>query len=379
MKLTEYKKLFFDSGILQFNNGGLSPITRPVHEEIMYWSKRFHEDGFHSDHDYKNRIAWSRGQISQLVDCASDEIALFQSCAWAISQFAFGLKLKSQDEVILYDQEFASNLYPWQSACQRAQAKLVLLKSGPENEISLENIQKRITKNTRVIAISSVQFQTGMPVDLVTLSQLWKDHNILLFVDASQSLGIHPISMKKLGIAGLACGSHKWLNAPVGVGFLAIQKDLAIQFEPIAIGSSTYGECDDASDLECLFKQNAFKFEAGSKQTLEICALGKAVEIIHQVGPEVLRDEAFRIAELIRNEIKKLNYKLHSPFVTSQFISISPARGDNRQLQKYLHDKGVRVPIRGPGVRITPHAFNTDEQASELVEILKKYQNAEMK
>ena len=73
---------------------------------------------------------------------------------------------------------------------------------------------------------------------------------------------------------------------------------------PIAVGATTYGECDDASALECIPKQNALKFEPGAKQTLEICALGKAVEIINQVRPEILRAEAFCLSHIIKNEKK---------------------------------------------------------------------------
>ncbi len=375
MTLAEYKNLFFKSDLLHVNNGGLSPISRPVHEEINHWSKRFFEDGFHSDEDYKIRMEWSRRQLATLVDCEFDEIAFFQSCAWGISQFAFGLSLKKDDEVILFDQEYASNLYPWQTACQRGQARLIILDSGAENEISISQIEKRITPHTKVIAVSSVQFQTGVMIDLEKLAHVCKEKNILLFVDVTQSLGIHPISMKKLNIAGLAGASHKWLNAPVGVGFLAVKKELAIQMNPIAIGATTYGECDDASDLACVPKHNAFKFEPGAKQTLEICALGKSAEIINQVKPEILREEAFRLAEILRSAVQKMSFKIHSPFIQSQFLNISPRSGRNRNLQKFLHDQGIRLPIRGPGVRITIHAFNTDAQIQKCIEILKQFKD----
>ncbi len=373
MTLAEYKSLFFASDILHFNSGGLSPISKPVFEEINHWSKAFYEVGFHSDEDYKNRMSWSRQQLANLVDCQEDEIAFFQSCAWGISQFAFGIDLKKDDEIILFDQEYASNLYPWQSACQRKNAKLIILESDCENEITVSSIENKITPSTKVIAVSSVQFQTGIMIDLEKLSKICQEKNILLFVDVTQGLGIHPISMKKLNLAGLAGASHKWLNAPVGVGFLAVKKELAVKMHPIAVGATTYGECDDASDLECIPKQNALKFEPGAKQTLEICALGKAVEIINQVRPEVLRAEAFRLSHILKNEILKMKFKVHSSFVQSQFINISPLAGDNRTLQKFLHNAGVRLPIRGPGVRITTHAFNTDQQVNAFIEILKQY------
>ena len=378
MNLIEYKNLFFRGKHIHLNHGGLSPISKPVHDEINYWSKRFYEDGFHSDHDYKQRVEWSRSQISKLVDCEPDEIAFFQSCAWGISQFAFGCGLKKDDEVLLFDQEYSSNLYPWQSACKKADAKLVIIESGPNLEVSIKSLVEKITIKTKVITVSWVEYQTGAVFDLEKLSKICKEKNILFFVDATQGLGIHTISFKELSIDGLASASHKWLNAPVGVGFLAIKKKLALKMNPIAIGALTYGECDDPSELECIPKFNALKFEAGAKQVLEINALGKSVEQINAVGTETLKSEAFRYAKILRETMLDLGFEIYSPFEKSdesQFISFSHAnknKVNNKSLQKYFYDSGYHLPIRGPGVRITCHAINIDSDIESFIKLLNK-------
>lgn len=374
MLLAEYKALFCRGKHIHLNNAGLSPISKPVKDEIDHWSQRFYEDGFHSDADYKKRMEWSRGQIAKLVDCEVDEVAFFQSCAWAVSQFAFGINLQKDDEVLVFEQEYSSNLYPWQSACKKAQAHLKILESGPSLEVPLDQILKNISAKTRVITVSWVEYQTGAVVDIQALSDICQQKNILLFVDAMQALGIHQLSFKKLSIDGLACGSHKWLNAPVGVGFLAVKKKLAVQMNPIGVGALTYGECDDPSILECIPKLNALKFEAGARQVLEINALGKSVEIINQVGCDVLKAEAFRFAAMIRTEIEKLNFKVHSPFKNvneSQFVNFT-ANCDNKSLVQYFYNLGFHFSIRGPGVRITPHALNTDEEVQKFIDVLKK-------
>jgi cysteine desulfurase / selenocysteine lyase len=374
MNLAEYKNSFFQKKHVHLNNGGLSPISRPVFDEINYWTKRFFEDGFHSDFDYKQRMEWSRSQVAKLIDCESEEVAFFQSCAWGITQFAFGIDLKKDDEILLYDQEYSSNLYPWQAACKKADAQLIFLESGPNLEMSVDQIAAKITTKTKLITISWVQYQTGAIINLKELSELCQAKNILLFVDATQGLGIHPLSFKDLSIDGLASASHKWLNAPVGVGFLAIKKSLALKMNPIGYGALTYGECDDPSVLECKPKLNALKFEPGAKQVLEINGLGKAIEIINTVGTDILKAEAFRHAKILRDGISNLGFKIHSPFKNSdesQFICFS-GQNDNQVIKKYFHDLGIHLPIRGPGVRVTPHALNSNEDIDFFLQALKK-------
>lgn len=371
MTLSEYKKLFFKSDRLHLNNAGLSPIMKPAQEEINYWANRFYEDGYYSDHDYMARVDWTRQQIAKLVDCDKEEIAFFPSCAGGISQFAFGINLKAAEEVILFDQEYSSNLYPWQQACKKAGAKLIVVDSDVKASVQVDDLIAVITSKTKVIAISYVQFQTGIVMDLEKLSKICQQKGILLFVDAMQAIGLHPISFKNLKLDGLVCGSHKWLNAAVGVAFLIVKKDLVLRLDPIAIGSGTYGTCDDPSDFACEPKRDASRFEPGAKQVLEICSMGRSIEVVQQVGIEVLRIETYRLSAILKEQIKKLGFEVHENFDNkpTQFINFSSGP-QAKALQKYLFDHGVHLPLRGPGVRATPHALNSEDDLNKFVKIL---------
>jgi selenocysteine lyase/cysteine desulfurase len=101
--------------------------------------------------------------------------------------------------------------------------------------------------------------------------------------------------------------------------------------------------------------------------------LGCAIENILKVGVDKIRAEAFHLAEFLRTEIKKLNFKVFSySEQPNQFVNFSSPKG-NKELQNYLQEQGVNVPLRGPGVRVTPHAFNSEDDIKAFVEILKKF------
>ncbi len=371
MMIGDFKKLFFQSDSrMHFNNAGLAPITISAAEKIKYWGQRFYEEGFYTDHDYMNEVAHSRKLLSHIIGCDHEEVAFFQSTAAAVSQLAFQYPLAKNDEVIMWSQEYASHLYPWQEACKRSGAHLVLIDSPENLSTPADLLINAITPQTKVIAISWVQFQTGARTDLEKLSKVTKEKNIFLFVDIIQGLGLHPFNMKEWGVDAVAGGSHKWLFSPVGVGYLALDMKHMDKIKPHNVGAYTFGTCDDPTDLVCLPKKNALKFESGSKQVLEITALGASLEMILKVGVKTIEAETLSLATSLRSGLVKKGYSVHSPFDLenhqSSMVNFIPKKDSADRLRALP----CNFAIRGPGIRLAPAAFNTQTQIERLLSVL---------
>lgn len=386
MTLQEYKKLFVTGAPPNFhmNNAGLAPVMSVAKDEVVRWANRFYQEGFASDSDYMSQMGVARFNLAQLLDCKKEEVAFFQSTSWGVSLFAFGIGLKEGDEVLMWDQEYSSLLYPWQEACKRANANLRLLESPKSLATPIEQLVEAISEKTKVVAISWIQFQTGAQTDIYTLGEICFQKGIYFFVDVMQGAGLYPLSFQKSKASAFAGGSHKWLTSPVGVGYLAVREDLLSKVRPLAIGSSTYGSCDDPSDLTCVPKSTAEKYEAGSKQVLEIVALGKSIEVILQVKPEVLKVEALRLSRNLAQGLLDIGYELSSPnseIGMSAFVNVlvpeKKMKNDKSEILKRLqsHCKAhhLLLPLRGPGIRISPHAFNSDNDIQWTLNCFKSF------
>ena len=360
-----YKKQFSNSKErMHLNNAGLAPISKPARDKILYWGERFYQEGFYTDLDYMNDVFHSRTSLATLIGCDHQEIAFFQSTAGAISQVCFHFPLSSGDQVITWDQEYASNLYPWQEACKRAGAELVIIESEKNFTTPVEKIIEKITSKTKIIAISWVQFFTGAKTDLLSLSKITKEKNIFLFVDVMQGLGLHPFHMKDWGVDAVAGGSHKWLTSPVGVGFLALDLKHMNKIVPHNVGAYTFGTCDDPTDLYCTPKKDALKFEAGSKQVLEITALGASIDLILKTKVATIEKEVTRLSTFLQNELIKKGYKVF--YNHSSIVNFIP-KADSAEKLKGLP---CNFALRGPGVRLSPHAFNSDEEIERILKVL---------
>ncbi|MFN3696856.1 MAG: aminotransferase class V-fold PLP-dependent enzyme [Pseudobdellovibrio sp.] len=376
-KLKFFQSQFFKSDIVHLNNAGLQPICLPAKNKINYWAERFWQEGFLTDHDYMADVKNTRMQLSKLIKCLPEEIAFFTSTAGAINQVAFGIDLKPDDEVLMWDQEYSSHLYPWKAACDACGAKLILVESESDLSTPVENYKAAITDKTKVIAFSWVQFMNGARMShLKELIQYAKSKDIFVFIDIMQGLGFHDFNLWDSGVDAIMGGSHKWLLAPVGVGFLAIRNSLTLKLKPRVIGAYTYGTCDDPSDFACEPKRDASKFEPGSKQVLEITALGAAIELILNVGTKTIENEALRLAQKLREGLSEKHYQVVSPFSQQEihstaFVNFTPTHSVSiGELSQKLNSHKILHAIRGPGIRLTTQAFNTDEQIDFVLSVL---------
>lgn len=372
MTIAYFKSQFYQGKErIHLNNGGLAPISLPARERIHYWADRFYNEGFFTDLDYVENVKRSRVSLSKLIGCDDFEIAFFQSTASAVSQMAMQFPLEPGDEIITWAEEYGSHLYPWQEACKRKNAKLILVNSSENLSTPINLIIEKITDKTKVIALSWVQFLTGARTDIESLGKITSEKGIFFFVDIIQGLGLHPFEMKKWKVDAVAGGSHKWLFSPVGVGYLAIDQKHISKIKPHNVGSYTFGTCDDPTSLECIPKLDALKYEAGSKQVLEITALGESVDLILKTEVANIEKETLRLASLLRSGLEKNHYKVHSPFISddhqSAMVNFIPKANSVEALKSIT----CNFAIRGPGIRLSPAAFTTDEDILKVLSILK--------
>jgi cysteine desulfurase / selenocysteine lyase len=353
------------AGLIHLNNAGLSPISRPAEEIVQHWVKRYREEGMFCNDAYLEAVDAARVSMLKFLDADPGSLAFLQSTAAAVSQIAFQMDLKPGDEVVMWDQEYGSHLYPWQEACRRSGATLVLVPSDTEFATPIGKLLAACGPKTKVIAVSWVQFQTGAVSDIEELAAYAQRHGIWSVVDAFQAIGITPFSFRKSGLDAIVGGSHKWMCSAVGVGYLCIKPERARQLRPHTVGAYTFGTCEDPTDLSCEPKTDALRFEAGSKQVLEILSLGAAADLIRDSGIESMQKEALSLAQMLADGLRGLGYAVtasnglrqKTPIITFTPTEHAPYQSIEDLISAFTRAK-ISYARRGPGLRLAPHAHN---------------------
>lgn len=310
----------------------------------------------------------TRRKLAHFIGADGDEVSFFQTTASALSQVALGLTLSPSDEILIWDQEYPSNFYPWNRAAEKNNAKLIQVES--ENwQTPVKNILNRVTKKTRVIAVSWVQYQTGAVTDLQALSAALKGRNIWLVADVIQGVGVRPIDFHQSGFDVFCGGSHKWLCSSYGAGYMAIKKARIPELAPYEVGAMTYGNPDTVKKTTNLPKPDSSRYEPGSKAMVEVIAMQASLDLLQSCGIENIFNESVRLADLLANGLRD-HYQVINNGPIVNFAPENPA--ELNAIIKKLDEAKVSYAKRGPGIRLSVHAYNRDSEIERVVNLLSK-------
>jgi selenocysteine lyase/cysteine desulfurase len=223
------------------------------------------------------------------------------------------------------------------------------------------------------VAVSWVQFQTGSIIDLVRLGERCHEQGAFLVVDAIQGLGQLPFQFDSLPVDFVAGGSHKWLCSLNGQGFFAAKPDFMKELRPISVGGGTFNRFGTFADPGAEMESSARRFEPGGFGFVPVLALGASVSLIERVG--VLAIEA-RIRELsgrLRKGILDLELDLVTPFEQAGGItSLRLALVQESVFLRKCEEARVALVKRGSFIRISPHAFCSENEVDRILDLLKE-------
>ena len=341
--------------------------------------------------------AATRRELAGLISAGEDEIALVESTTQGLTIAAEALPLTRGDRVLVPDLEFLQVALPW---LQKQKSVGIEVDPVPNRggEVRIEDIAERIGVRTRVLAISSVQWSNGYRVDLGALGALCRERRVWLVVDAIQQLGAMPIDVAATPMDFLACGGHKWLNAPFGCGFLYVKREVQaalrrplagyLSLETPAGGWGKYFETPTISPLrEFKAVEEAKAFEVGGTGNYPGAAgLGASVGMIREVGPRRIGEYIVGLTDRLIEGLDRIGVEVVTPRARenrSGIVTFSVGTAEeNVALAERLAEAGVLVSVRYTsgvgGVRVSCHFFNNRADVDRLLELVAREKKGEL-
>jgi selenocysteine lyase/cysteine desulfurase len=354
----------------------MSPLSDPVKKAMADAVEQMSHLGSEAYEQIRERTTASlRQDLGRLVNAEPDEIAFVENTSSGINLIANSLPLESGNSVLLCDTEFPSNVYPWQNL-ERYGVKTQIVPSH-DGGLRLNEIDRARTKDTRVIAVSAVQFFSGKREDLHFLGSYCADHDLWLIVDAMQAAGIVPLDMKEMRIHALAAGGHKALMGPPGQGFVAIKQDLIEQMTPSYVGPLSFEDWDRWLVYSRTPRSGALRFDLGTSNLAGMVGLQASVRLLLDLGIEEICAWVTQLSDLAIAQLKQNGYKIVTPEATSNHAHIVTfSVGSNPEpYVAALREEGIvlrsHYDASGNGfLRISSHAYNTKEEVLRVGNVL---------
>ncbi|MGR8942282.1 MAG: aminotransferase class V-fold PLP-dependent enzyme, partial [Gammaproteobacteria bacterium] len=203
--------------LIYFNHAAVAPWPARTRRAVAEFAEQNCRYGAAFYPDWLKKEGLLREQLQALINAPSaDDIALVKNTSEALSFVAYGLEWRAGDNIVSSNEEFPSNRLPWESlAAQGVELRQADLYSAASPE---EALFAAVDRNTRLLTISSIQFATGLRLDIERIGAFCKQRGILFCVDAIQSIGAVRFDVQACQADFVMADGHKWMFGPEGLG-----------------------------------------------------------------------------------------------------------------------------------------------------------------
>jgi selenocysteine lyase/cysteine desulfurase len=323
-----------------------------------------------------HRLNDARKIGAQLLNCRPDEVSFVGPTSLALSFVAAGLSFRKGDNILIYHDDYPSNVYPWLALAEKG-VEVRLLNTRGLGVIRPKDVMGQVDENTRLVALASCHFISGFRLEHQAIGKFLRERGILFCLDAIQTLGAFPTTVEHVDF--LAADAHKWLLGPCGAGIFYVRRELQEKLNPPVYGWHNVRCPNYVAQEKIEYRDGAAKFEAGTHNLIGLTGLIAAMELALEIGVENISAELQRKREWLMPALRAKGFSVLNADAkmenTGGITSFFQAGKDLASLHRKLVEAGVVASLRTDRkgqnyIRLSPHFYNTDAELQRVVELL---------
>lgn len=363
--------------------GGIAALSAPVVSAAQAWMDAFASDGAAAFPAWATQQDQLRSDLASLIGAHAQDIAFVANTMHGVNAIAFALPWQRGDRVVVLEGEYPTNVVPWQRAASLFDLELLRIPVADfsSHAIAWNALDRALERKPRVVAVSAVQFQSGLRMPLREISARCRAVGTQLFVDGVQACGAVPIDVIAEGIDYLACGSHKWLMGMPGAGFVYVSPSRVDALNPMLTGAMSY---EGATDMlfagpgnlryDRALRRDARVFEGGMLGGAALAGLGASVGLIRELGAARIFEHVQRFHDAIEPALIDRGFT-SLRHVDSQrrscILSFAPPRDVSApQLCTLLRHQHVIASSPDGVFRVAPHWPNALTEVPVVIEAI---------
>jgi cysteine desulfurase/selenocysteine lyase len=322
------------------------------------------------------QIRKARELAARLLNAQAEEIAFVGPTSLALSLIAGGLSFKKHDNILIYFDDYPSNVYPWMALAEKG-VEVRFLNIREFGRIRSIDVLGQADEHTRLVALASCHFVAGYRIDLGAIGAALRKRNILFCVDGIQTLGAFPTPVEHIDF--LAADAHKWLLGPCAAGLLYVRKSLQESLRPTVYGWNNVRCPNYVAQEAMVLRTDARRYEAGTHNLLGLAGLTAALELLQEIGVENIAAELLRKRALLVTALQAKGYTVLQADAqaanASGIVTFHRPGVDLAVLHQRLEAARVMTSLRADRsgqryIRLSPHFYNTDAELALLLELV---------
>lgn len=373
MNLSDFRRIFpITETDIYLNHAAVSPLSTRVKSAISDSLTRRMSGPVEIFPEFSEEKKRLKENIGRLVNADSSQIAIVSNTSEGLNCLASGLTWKKGDRVLLVENEFPANIYPFLNLKRLG----VLIDFVPtrEGHIFIEDIEKEISDRTRLFSISFVEFLNGFRNQLGEIGALCKRKNVIFSVDGIQGTGGMPVDVSASGVDFMANGGHKWLMGPMGCGFMYISADLFHQLHPAYVGWLSVKDSWNFFDYRLDLLEDAGRFEIATPNFLGIKGLRISTDILLEAGITAIEQHLLKLGDKLIDGLSAQGFHYIGAAERKNRSGIYSFRTVNEKaLFTHLQAQRVHLSLREDIIRFAPHFYNTEAEIDEVLNLCSKF------
>jgi selenocysteine lyase/cysteine desulfurase len=320
-----------------------------------------------------------RTTAAQLIDAMPDCMAIVPSASYGIATAAVSLPVSKGQHILVLDEQFPSNYYPWQRLAEDRGATLKVV-AWPEDGDWTSAVLNSLTDHVAIAALPNVQWTSGGKLELVRIAEACRKIGIALVLDLTQSLGALPFSVRDVQPDFAVAANYKWLMGPYTTGLLYVAPKWHVgrSLEENWIVRANARDFASLILYTDAYDQGARRFDMGERSNFGLLpAATHAMKQLMEWGISEISDTSGALNRQIATQAAELGFSSPSETLRApHYLCLRRKAGIPAGLSEILAGQKVFVSVRGSSVRVTPHVYNSTKDVERLIQCLRQIARA---
>lgn len=367
-------------GTIYLNCAYMSPLMKQVEKAGVLGMQRKRNPMRVSAADFFTETEILRSEFARLVGVNDPRrIVVVPSASYGLSTVARNVAVGKGDSIVIMQEQFPSNVYPWMRLAADTGATLRPVEPpdslNQRGKVWNERLLESIRPGTKIVAMGQVHWADGTKYNLEDVRKRTREVGAKLIIDGTQSVGALPFDVSRIQPDALICAGYKWLMGPYSIGLAYLDEGFndGVPLEENWINRLGSEDFTGLVKYEGRYQPGALRYEVGEHSNFILVPMMlEALRQVNQWSQESIQVYCRKVTEVGINRLREQGcWVEEEAYRGAHLFGIRFSKGMSLdKIRTRIKQARISVSFRGDSMRVSPHLYNSADEIERLVDAI---------